>query len=238
MGVGGFNTAGEWRSEDSDHFLHRWTATWGWATWRRAWQQFEHWRDPIRAMSLASRLSLRLSDPQHIDYRTRTFAVCATQDTMPWDIHWAVTCNHIGGLWISPSVNLITNLGFGETATHTRFQDDLRQYIKRGCAPQRPAYEANPGESKVDEQFDRSLFLMEVLNAYRNIRALSLWQRALERTPNLMIPGMPPYTRTLLSPLQRPTELLAILDYVTPFMTDNPRLHRLKADLAALVAHP
>ena len=143
-----------------------------------------------------------------------------------------------GRHWIRPAVNLITNLGFGASATHTTITDDLRLSLQRGSAPQRPVLSSDQFTHQIDEQFDRMVFLLVVLNLYRNVRGLRLWLRALGQSPNLVIPGLASNARGLLPPLRRPNELLAALEHVTPYREDNPRLRRLTADLVALAAHP
>ena len=46
-----------------------------------------------------------------------------------WDWPWLFACWAHRGLSILPSVNLITNIGFGEDATHTKRTDDERAFV-------------------------------------------------------------------------------------------------------------
>jgi hypothetical protein len=235
MGIGGFNLLGQWRNDTGDYHLHRRITTWGWATWRRAWQHHEYGLDTFDTAEVSQRLSMYLSDSEQIEYLSQIFNVCSVQPAMPWDAQWTLICNLMGGLWVSPRTNLVANLGFDASATHTTNADDLRRFVQRGSVPAALAFPADKGAETADDQFDRWLFLLEVLNTYRHIRGLHLWQRVLAEDPDRAMPGVPGGGRAFLAPLRDPAELLAVLDYVTPFMVGNPRLHHLRDVLTAMV---
>ncbi len=238
LGIGGYNLLGSWRAHEGSYFFHRHPVTWGWATWRRAWNCFDYSLDRYRTWNVQERLRASLSNAAIADYYWDLFQHFNPLLTDAWDIQWTLICHLLRMRWISPSINLVTNLGFEPNATHTAMADDLRGLIKRGrialplCTPGDSTFE------QIDEQFDDWVFRLQTLNSYRDIRRVHLWQRALETNPDLGMPGVFRGGRPMLAPLGKPAELLTILDYVTPLMTDNPRLHRMKADLAALVAHP
>ncbi|KRA38561.1 MULTISPECIES: glycosyltransferase [unclassified Nocardioides] len=101
-----------------------WASVWGWATWADRWQRHrevfprDH-RDgdaPVRTMAAEPRPGLLVtrSGQQH-------FAEAATSlDTVThgWDKHWWLTMMTLDKLAISPSSNLVENIGWGEDATH------------------------------------------------------------------------------------------------------------------------
>jgi hypothetical protein len=240
MGIGGFNFLGQWQGQAGGYHLHRRITTWGWATWRKAWRHFECGLDWERTADAKKNLAAHLPDSQQADYQSQIFDIYAEQPSMGWDTLYGLICNLADGLWLSPSINLITNLGFGSSATHTKYPDDLRRFVQRSNIPvlrhsNAPMLRETP---TINDQFDRWLFLLEVLNTYRHPRGLHLWYRVMAADPDIAMPEVPGGGRAFLAPLQNPAELLTILDYVTPFMADNPRLHRMKADLAALAARP
>lgn len=238
MGIGGYNVLGEWRRAEGSYFFHRHPVTWGWATWARAWRSFDYHLERYRAWNVHERLLAHLSDPEMMAYTWDLFQHLKPALTDAWDTQWALICTLLGGRWISPTVNLVTNVGFDPDATHTGMAHDLRGLIRRGSAQWPLTAAEQQGRGAVDENFDRWAFLLQNLNSYRDMRRLSVWQRALDANPHLAMPGIFRGGRTTLAPLRNPAELLAVLDYVAPFMADNPRLHRMKADLAALAARP
>lgn len=99
--------------------------TWGWATWRRAWEHYcdsrTEW-DRIRRDGTFARVypfRTRYYVKKELDYYFN-------RGKCPWDYLWWISCMGAGGLCAVPKVNLITNEGFGENATHTKNQGDYR----------------------------------------------------------------------------------------------------------------
>lgn len=96
--------------------------TWGWATWKRVWDGFggEHglkdtWTKEERRIILNRIPSLvwRQSFGRMLKNASRLDA---------WDIPFSVHCQEKGYLSVVPEVNLVTNIGFGEGSTHTKFE--------------------------------------------------------------------------------------------------------------------
>jgi hypothetical protein len=95
---------------------------WGWATWRRAWKHYDvNMQDwPTAKASdfpgdfvppAAARIHRKMMDDVH----------AGRIDT--WDVQWEFACWQRRGLSILPAVNLVTNIGYGPAATHTRKRD-------------------------------------------------------------------------------------------------------------------
>lgn len=97
----------------------------------RAWQHFNRGLDKLDYEGVKSRLRDQLSDPEQIEHRAQSFDFYAHQMDMPWNLAWSLIGSMSGRHWISPAVNLITNLGFGASATHTTITDDLLAQPKR-----------------------------------------------------------------------------------------------------------
>lgn len=97
---------------------------WGWATWRDRWERYifdaqqlsRTSKEPFNAWALR---------PKSKQYKLKNIEdLNKGLDT--WDYQWQiVVLNHLG-LVVVPCVNLITNLGVGEDATHTRSINDWR----------------------------------------------------------------------------------------------------------------
>jgi hypothetical protein len=93
---------------------------WGWATWRRAWRQYDHtmklWPEfrnsgKLRAMGLSAASE---------KYFAERFSRVKDNTMDSWAFRWTFACWFHGGLAILPAVNLVRNIGFGTEATHTR----------------------------------------------------------------------------------------------------------------------
>lgn len=106
-------------------------AIWGWATWSRAWQAHRMVLTRDHATSgcgrtMAPERSARMVYPPGTfqtaaGFRILTEVAESTDGQMfSWDSHWWASLNAHGGLAISPSVNMVENIGYGADATHTQ----------------------------------------------------------------------------------------------------------------------
>jgi hypothetical protein len=108
-----------------------WASVWGWATWADRWQRHrthfprDHVRrgptdagnDPVRTVPASPRPGTLVTrgGQRHFAEAARSTDVV----THGWDKHWWLTIMSEGGLAITPSGNLVENVGFGPDATHT-----------------------------------------------------------------------------------------------------------------------
>jgi hypothetical protein len=125
MGIGGTNYQyGQPRGDDS-YYFSRFTHIWGWASWRRSWQlvdvELKLW-DEIRA---GNWLSYYLYDDRLAAHWGKMFDAVRNGTLDTWDCQWAFASWIHSKLGIVPNVNLISNIGFGADATHTRSRDGM-----------------------------------------------------------------------------------------------------------------
>ncbi len=119
MAISGDNfQSGNDDSTDS-YYFSKYLHCWGWATWRRAWQHYEGtlaaWPDFRDSEDLAALChSLREQD-----YWTRIFNRVHAGEIDTWDFTWLLACWMNHGLTALPTKNLVSNIGFGDNATHT-----------------------------------------------------------------------------------------------------------------------
>ena len=106
------------KNQDS-YYFSRYTHTWGWATWKRAWKHFDMemsaWPE-IRDQQL---LRTILDSDRDVKYWTSILQDTYDSKIEAWDYRWTLSAWLQNGLTILPNVNLISNIGFGEGATHT-----------------------------------------------------------------------------------------------------------------------
>jgi hypothetical protein len=123
--AGGNYTLGQQRTTDSYHFS-RYTQSWGWATWRRAWQLYDVDMKLWNQVWDGDWLEDILQDDSAIKVWRRNFQLVHDADERmdTWDHQWTFACCIQSGLTIVPNVNLISNIGFGTEATHTRNKAD------------------------------------------------------------------------------------------------------------------
>ena len=119
MAISGDNfQLGHQRTHDS-YYFSRYTHSWGWATWKRAWKHFDlemkAWPE-VRDKQL---LRLILDSDRDVKYWNSILQDTYESKIKAWDYRWTFATWLQNGLTILPNVNLISNIGFGEGATHT-----------------------------------------------------------------------------------------------------------------------
>ena len=110
---------GRKRTEYS-YYFSRYTHIWGWASWRRSWMNYDVdmklWPEIREGKWLNGILNTKWSD----FYWRRIFNKVYDGKIDTWDYQWIFNCWINTTLTIIPYVNLVSNIGFGEAATHTK----------------------------------------------------------------------------------------------------------------------
>ena len=97
---------------------------WGWATWARAWKEYDpdvsDWPQRKADGSLVG-----IFGKKRYFFHKRDIESVYTKKKDTWDIQWDY-CRHVhGGLGIVPRENMIRNIGFDrDDATHTKGHND------------------------------------------------------------------------------------------------------------------
>ncbi len=104
---------------DGDYYFTRYTHIWGWATWRRAWRNFDATLTEWPGKREDGWLASVHADKDFVRYWTDVFDRVHAGEIDTWDYSWQYSVWRAGGLVAAPTRNLITNIGFGTDATHT-----------------------------------------------------------------------------------------------------------------------
>ena len=99
------------------YYFSKYALTWGWATWKRAWELCDRTMAGWPAMRVRPELQALFDTRDERAYLMSTFEQQAASGPV-WDYAWWYTCM-TNGLSIHPSVNLVTNTGSDSRATHT-----------------------------------------------------------------------------------------------------------------------
>ncbi|MBU3580978.1 glycosyltransferase family 2 protein [Polynucleobacter sp. AP-Capit-er-40B-B4] len=110
---------------DGDYYFSRYPANWGWATWSRAWKHFDQELNDLDRFvaSGGGFYKIKLS-AQERTYWLKFFKGLRRGVYTFWDAKWLYAIWRVDGLSLSPNVNLSTNIGYGEQATHTKNRMD------------------------------------------------------------------------------------------------------------------
>lgn len=138
---------------EKPHFFSKYVGIWGWATWRRAWENYDYtlgglsageWRDVVRARS---------SNAVEYRYWLHILDLMLEGKIDTWDFQVQFSAWKQDALHVTSSRNLVENLGFRGDATHTKGHSPLAE---RKSSPNPPPYEDLPLQA--NEALDRIVF--------------------------------------------------------------------------------
>lgn len=125
MQISGTNTQyGNRRTKDS-YYFSIYNRAWGWASWRRAWNHYDVNMTQWEKLKNTNWLEYILRDKQAAKNWSDRFQWTYEGTIDTWDHQWKLDCWMHNGLSIIPSVNLVTNIGFGAEGTHCLDQNNI-----------------------------------------------------------------------------------------------------------------
>lgn len=142
--IGGTNfQQGIQRGDGSYYFSAGHHGTWGWATWKKVWNQFQYKMNEPEGKVLDKILRSYFYDSRQIDYWKEIWehVVKDRFSESCWDYQFYMTCWKKQLLAIIPNQNLISNIGFDEMATHTSGSD--HQFANNDVKPIFPLIHPN-----------------------------------------------------------------------------------------------
>lgn len=108
------------RDHPYSYYFSQYVHIWGWATWARAWREY----DADLALLSDSRTRSEVAARIHSGAARRFFfKLWEHQRSNPkddaWASRWMFACLRRNSLCVAPSRNLVENIGFGSSGTHT-----------------------------------------------------------------------------------------------------------------------
>jgi hypothetical protein len=129
MTISGNNFQFGRQTTSESYYFSRYSHSWGWATWRRAWQYFDmnmtYW-PRVKEQQL---LNFILEDRRTRQYWEKIFQDVFDNQIVAWDYRWTFACWLQNALTILPSRNLVSNIGFDEDASHTTSKNHPFAYL-------------------------------------------------------------------------------------------------------------
>ena len=119
---------------DASYYFSKYTGTWGWATWKRAWKSYRFNIENLESFLQQNKLDQVVQSKNEKAYWIRIFRLIELGKRKDiWDYQWTFTVWDQQALSIFPNVNLVKNIGFIENATHTFDPESLLANIELGA---------------------------------------------------------------------------------------------------------
>ena len=105
----------------TSYYFSRYPLTWGWATWRNRWRQYDAKLQQWPAFRDSGLMQQVFEDPYEAAYWAEIFERTYRREEPItwWDYQWFFAALSRGALTAVPRRNLVSNIGFGPDATHT-----------------------------------------------------------------------------------------------------------------------
>ena len=138
---------------EAAYYFSKYNHCWGWATWRRCWQNYRvdipFWPEWKKSHDWR----LKTPDPVERKVWSDLLDRVARGEIDTWDYQWTACVWYYGGLTATPNANLVTNIGFGPDATHTVSTGD-----EEGMPVQPLGPLTHPASVRQDAVADRHVF--------------------------------------------------------------------------------
>ena len=155
--IAGSNIA-PYQKSQADYFFSHTTFIWGWATWASRWKAFrdspqiENWTES-EIDEVATTFLTRSQKREFVGLMKVAHALNT------WDVSLAVWIRQRRLLTVIPRLNLVENIGFGQDATHTKFESfDVVPQVENFAGPVR-----HPSVLELDSKLERRMWRVKSL---------------------------------------------------------------------------
>ncbi len=154
MTIGGTDLRNTPGDDTYSYRFSRYPGTWGWASWRRAWQRYDRSAAAWPAVREPGRLEALLDDTTAAETWRELFdPLYPCDDAGTWDHQWVITHWATAGVAVAPNVNLVQNIGFGPGGVNFTRDSHLCVPARELAFPLR-----HPPDLSVDVTADRLRF--------------------------------------------------------------------------------
>jgi hypothetical protein len=132
MHIGAANFQDGIKRGDASYYFSKFCHVWGWATWRRAWKNYDVGIKSFDEFKSRYLIKNIFEDKKIQEHWMKLFQTVYDNRLDTWDFQWVYTVWKQNGLSIIPNQNLVSNIGFGTDATHTKDSNSNMSETKTG----------------------------------------------------------------------------------------------------------
>lgn len=123
--ISGNNFQGGIQRGEASYYFSNFPHIWGWATWRRAWKDYDLSMRSYPQFKSEGKIKNIFTNRKIQRYYLSLFDRLYRNEIDTWDGQWVYSIYEKNGLTIIPNKNLVSNIGFGPNATHTKAEGIL-----------------------------------------------------------------------------------------------------------------
>ena len=102
---------------NESYYFSKLSGCWGWATWKRAWKFYDNEMTGFKKFKKENRIADYICNNKINNWLMSYLEEASRPECNIWSTRWAYTIIIRNGLMISPSKNLVKNIGFRVDAT-------------------------------------------------------------------------------------------------------------------------
>ena len=130
MMISGNNVLADYEYYVSSYYFSNFAHIWGWATWKRVWQNYDVEMKEWNQNNLKDFLSAKLPNKSTVKFWQTIIEDVYNRTIDTWDVQLQYYFWKQNGLTVIPAKNLVINLGFGLNATNTSGSGGLYEKMK------------------------------------------------------------------------------------------------------------
>ncbi len=155
---------------ENEYMFSNHTYIWGWATWRRAWLQYDlhmtEWPEYKKSKEFKSLFTNYLVRYYWSDLFDKVYL----KELKTWDYQWLYSIWKNKGYSIIPNRNLVTNIGFGIDSNFTHDQSSIEANIKSKEILPPFTYQSNTNFNVEEQKFvEKYVYKINTLNVLVNL---------------------------------------------------------------------
>jgi hypothetical protein len=113
-----------------DYYFTNIPHIWGWATWKRTWDMYDVAMQDFPSFKKEKLIKNIWREKKYQLFWLEIFNEVYLGKINTWDYQLSYTCWKNKKISISPEINLISNIGFDNEATHTKDKNDPKANLK------------------------------------------------------------------------------------------------------------
>jgi hypothetical protein len=117
MHISGVSMLPDYLKKSNAYYYSVYPSIWGWATWRSSWEKYNF---SMNNMMNFDSVNPYFTDFNQYIYWKERFEMMKNKQFDTWDYQWLFSIWLHNGISITPSKNLIVNIGFSKDANHTK----------------------------------------------------------------------------------------------------------------------
>lgn len=135
MSVTACNMLPDALAPEESYYFSAFMHVWGWASWRRAWAQYDFTLSALDTPEAQDAIRAMCPVPGALAYWMNTLTKVREGQIDTWDYQWVFAQWMQGGLTVTPQVNMMQNIGFDASATHTTSSDIWEASLRAKALP-------------------------------------------------------------------------------------------------------